>query len=157
MTNANAKQTSLRPQVINKQHNAGSYVLNNTFPKQQTATGVAGTTAGAEPTSPSQEPSVVTNTHMQSLERLRVTEMFFWTRNVHTRNQHLFFIVVLNQGLTPPSTLPKSPFSRTVLKTTSKSLGKTAKVLEAQEVQKKKQVSISFLVKRKPIAAVQTA
>ncbi|KAA0720438.1 RNA-binding protein 27 [Triplophysa tibetana] len=86
--------------VINKPHNAGSYVLNKTFPKQQTATGVAGTTAAAEPTSPSQEPSL---------------------------------------GLTPPSTLPKSPFSRTVLKTTCKSLGKTAKVLEAQEVQKKKQ------------------
>lgn len=47
-------------QVINKQHTAGSYVLNNTFPKQQTATGAAG---GTEPTSPSQEPSVVKKAH----------------------------------------------------------------------------------------------
>ncbi|XP_057216774.1 RNA-binding protein 27 isoform X2 [Triplophysa rosa] len=91
--------------VINKQHTAGSYVLNKTFPKQQTAMGVVGTTASAEPTSPSQEPSV---------------------------------------GLTPPSSLPKSPFSRTVLKTASKSLGKTAKVLEAQEVQKKKQEALKL-------------
>ncbi|XP_051959991.1 RNA-binding protein 27-like isoform X2 [Xyrauchen texanus] len=83
--------------VINKQqHNAGSYVLNNTFTKHQTTTG---NLASAEPASPSQEPSV---------------------------------------GLMPPSNLQKGPFSRTVLKTTSKSLGKTAKVLEAQEVLKKK-------------------
>uniref|UniRef100_A0A673M105 RNA-binding protein 27-like n=1 Tax=Sinocyclocheilus rhinocerous TaxID=307959 RepID=A0A673M105_9TELE len=92
--------------VINKQHTAGSYVLNNkTFPKQQTATGAAGTTGGTEPTSPSQEPSV---------------------------------------GLTAPSSLAKGPFSRTVLKTASKSLGKTAKALEAQEVLKKKQEALKL-------------
>uniref|UniRef100_A0A671KV62 RNA-binding protein 27-like n=1 Tax=Sinocyclocheilus anshuiensis TaxID=1608454 RepID=A0A671KV62_9TELE len=91
--------------VINKQHTAGSYVLNNkTFPKQQTATGAAGTTGGTEPTSPSQEPS----------------------------------------GLTAPSSLAKGPFSRTVLKTASKSLGKTAKALEAQEVLKKKQEALKL-------------
>ncbi|XP_058614623.1 RNA-binding protein 27 isoform X2 [Onychostoma macrolepis] len=94
--------------VINKQHTAGSYVLNNTFPKQQIATGAAGTTGptgGTEPTSPSQEPSV---------------------------------------GLTPPSSLPKGPFSRTVLKTASKSLGKTGKALEAQEVLKKKHEALKL-------------
>ncbi|XP_042620401.1 RNA-binding protein 27-like [Cyprinus carpio] len=95
--------------VINKQHTAGSYVLNNkTFPKQQTATGAAGTTGatgGTEPTSPSQEASV---------------------------------------GLTPPSSLAKGLFSRTVLKTASKSMGKTAKALEAQEVLKKKQEALKL-------------
>ncbi|KAI2651028.1 RNA-binding protein 27 [Labeo rohita] len=94
--------------VINKQHTAGSYVLNKTFPKQQTATGAAGTTGttgSTEPTSPSQEPSM---------------------------------------GLTPPASLPKGPFSRTVLKTASKSLGKTAKALEAQEVLKKKQEALKL-------------
>ncbi|XP_059382792.1 RNA-binding protein 27-like isoform X4 [Carassius carassius] len=47
-------------------------------------------------------------------------------------------------GLTPPSSLAKGPFSRTVLKTASKSLGKTAKVLEAQEVLKKKQEALKL-------------
>ncbi|XP_073680351.1 RNA-binding protein 27 isoform X3 [Garra rufa] len=47
-------------------------------------------------------------------------------------------------GLTPPSSLPKGPYSRTVLKTASKSLGKTAKVLEAQEVLKKKQEALKL-------------
>ncbi|XP_026051406.1 RNA-binding protein 27-like isoform X1 [Carassius auratus] len=47
-------------------------------------------------------------------------------------------------GLTPPSGLAKGPFSRTVLKTASKSLGKTAKVLEAQEVLKKKQEALKL-------------
>uniref|UniRef100_A0A8C1VI26 RNA binding motif protein 27 n=1 Tax=Cyprinus carpio TaxID=7962 RepID=A0A8C1VI26_CYPCA len=92
--------------VINKQHTAGSYVLNKTFPKQQTATGAAGTTGTTtELTSPSQEPSV---------------------------------------GLTPPSSLQKGPFLRTVLKTASKSLGKTGKVLEAQEVLKKKHEALKL-------------
>ncbi|XP_067279292.1 RNA-binding protein 27 isoform X7 [Pseudorasbora parva] len=91
--------------VINKQHPAASYVLNNTFPKHQTATGATGIMGSTEPTSPSQEPSV---------------------------------------GLTPPSNLPKGPFSRTVLKTASKSLGKTGKALEAQEVLKKKQEALKL-------------
>uniref|UniRef100_A0A8C1P0K8 RNA binding motif protein 27 n=1 Tax=Cyprinus carpio TaxID=7962 RepID=A0A8C1P0K8_CYPCA len=94
--------------VINKQHTAGSYVLNKTFPKQQTATGAAGTTGttgSTELTSPSQEPSV---------------------------------------GLTPPSSLQKGPFLRTVLKTASKSLGKTGKALEAQEVLKKKHEALKL-------------
>uniref|UniRef100_A0A673HJR4 RNA binding motif protein 27 n=1 Tax=Sinocyclocheilus rhinocerous TaxID=307959 RepID=A0A673HJR4_9TELE len=91
--------------VINKLHTAGSYVLNKTFPKQQTATGAAGTTGSTELTSPSQEPSV---------------------------------------GLTPPSSLQKGPFLRTVLKTASKSLGKTGKALEAQEVLKKKQEALKL-------------
>uniref|UniRef100_A0A671S0G4 RNA-binding protein 27-like n=1 Tax=Sinocyclocheilus anshuiensis TaxID=1608454 RepID=A0A671S0G4_9TELE len=91
--------------VINKLHTSGSYVLNKTFPKQQTATGAAGTTSSTELTSPSQEPSV---------------------------------------GLTPPSSLQKGPFLRTVLKTTSKSLGKTGKALEAQEVLKKKQEALKL-------------
>ncbi|XP_052393373.1 RNA-binding protein 27 isoform X4 [Carassius gibelio] len=94
--------------VINKQHAAGSYVLNKTFPKQQTATGAAGTTGatgGTEPTSPSQEPSV---------------------------------------GLTPPSSLQNGPFLRTMLKTASKSLGKTGKALEAQEVLKKKHEALKL-------------
>ncbi|KAK2873089.1 hypothetical protein QQF64_017172 [Cirrhinus molitorella] len=94
--------------VINKQHTPGSYVLNKTFPKQQTAiiaAGTTGTTGNTEPTSPSQEPLV---------------------------------------GLTPPSSLPKGPFSRTVLKTASKSLGKTAKALEAQEVLKKKHEALKL-------------
>ncbi|XP_052444278.1 RNA-binding protein 27-like isoform X7 [Carassius gibelio] len=47
-------------------------------------------------------------------------------------------------GLTPPSGLAKGQFSRTVLKTASKSLGKTAKVLEAQEVLKKKQEALKL-------------
>uniref|UniRef100_A0A9J8DKR6 RNA binding motif protein 27 n=1 Tax=Cyprinus carpio carpio TaxID=630221 RepID=A0A9J8DKR6_CYPCA len=94
--------------VINKQHTAGSYVLNKTFPKQQTATGAAGTTGttgSTELTSPSQEPSV---------------------------------------GLTPPSSLQKGPFLRTVLKTAYKSLGKTGKALEAQEVLKKKHEALKL-------------
>lgn len=45
-------------QVI-QQHPAGAYVLNKTFPKHQTATGIMG---GTEPTSPNQEPSVVKKT-----------------------------------------------------------------------------------------------
>uniref|UniRef100_A0A9J8CFV2 RNA binding motif protein 27 n=2 Tax=Cyprinus carpio TaxID=7962 RepID=A0A9J8CFV2_CYPCA len=104
-----AQQHPTTHKVINKQHTAGSYVLNNkTFPKQQTATGAAGTTGatgGTEPTSPSQEASV---------------------------------------GLTPPSSLAKGLFSRTVLKTASKSMGKTAKALEAQEVLKKKQEALKL-------------
>uniref|UniRef100_A0A8C1S9H2 RNA binding motif protein 27 n=1 Tax=Cyprinus carpio TaxID=7962 RepID=A0A8C1S9H2_CYPCA len=86
-------------QVINKQHTAGSYVLNNkTFPKQQTATGASTLTV----------------------------------------------ISLLNKGLTPPSSLAKGLFSRTVLKTASKSMGKTAKALEAQEVLKKKQEALKL-------------
>lgn len=50
-------------QVINKQHPAGSYVLNKTFPKHQTATGATGIMGNTEPTSPSQEPSVVKKIH----------------------------------------------------------------------------------------------
>lgn len=102
------QQHNTTHKVINKHHTAGSYVLNNTFPKPQIATGAAGTTGttgGTEPTSPSQEPSV---------------------------------------GLTPPSCLPKGPFSRTVLKTASKSLGKTGKALEAQEVLKKKHEALKL-------------
>nr|XP_055036093.1 RNA-binding protein 27 isoform X2 [Misgurnus anguillicaudatus] len=91
--------------VVNKQHPAGAYVLNKTFPKHQAATGVLGTTGSAEPSSPSQEPSI---------------------------------------GLMPPSNLQKGPFSRTVLKPASKSLGKTAKALEAQEVLKKKQEALKL-------------
>uniref|UniRef100_A0A671S0F9 RNA-binding protein 27-like n=1 Tax=Sinocyclocheilus anshuiensis TaxID=1608454 RepID=A0A671S0F9_9TELE len=91
--------------ATHKLHTSGSYVLNKTFPKQQTATGAAGTTSSTELTSPSQEPSV---------------------------------------GLTPPSSLQKGPFLRTVLKTTSKSLGKTGKALEAQEVLKKKQEALKL-------------
>ncbi|XP_051955495.1 LOW QUALITY PROTEIN: RNA-binding protein 27 [Xyrauchen texanus] len=46
-------------------------------------------------------------------------------------------------GLTPPS-LQKGPFSRTVLKTASKSLGKTGKALEAQDVLKKKHEALKL-------------
>lgn len=47
-------------------------------------------------------------------------------------------------GLTPPSSLVKGPFSRTVLKAASKSLGKTGKALEAQEALKKKQEALKL-------------
>lgn len=50
-------------QVINKQHPAGAYVLNKNFPKHQTATGPTGIMGSTEPTSPSQEPSVVKKIH----------------------------------------------------------------------------------------------
>ncbi len=70
---------------------------------------------------------------------------FLYTQCVHNQST-LTVISLLNKGLTPPSSLPTGPFSRTVLKTASKSLGKTGKALEAQEVLKKKHVSISFLL-----------
>lgn len=100
--NTNPGQQQPTTHKVIKQHPAGAYVLNNTFPKHQTATGIMG---GTEPTSPNQEPSV---------------------------------------GLTPSSSLPKGPFSRTVLKTASKSLGKTGKALEAQEVLKKKHEALKL-------------
>uniref|UniRef100_A0A672RCR5 RNA binding motif protein 27 n=1 Tax=Sinocyclocheilus grahami TaxID=75366 RepID=A0A672RCR5_SINGR len=67
----------------------------------------------------------------------------FYTHNVHNQST-LIVISLLNKGLTAPSSLAKGPFSRTVLKTTSKSLGKTAKALEAQEVLKKKQEALKL-------------
>ncbi|KAF7697440.1 hypothetical protein HF521_005858 [Silurus meridionalis] len=98
--------TQIHPvhKVINKPHTPGAYVLNKSFPKQQSTSGT-GPAASLDLLSPAPESSL---------------------------------------AVTPASALQKGFYSRTVFKPVPKALGKTAKVLEDQDVLKKKQEALKL-------------
>lgn len=123
-----------------RQHNPAAYVLNKTGPKHRPPAGPASVSSSKSDSvdSTGPEPVTVRFTHLPNynfcLLLLWVSLFFFLL---------IFECLCLYQVAAATANMQKSHYPLTALKT-SKSLGKTAKALEAQEVLKKKQVGFIF-------------